>query len=104
MLNLYLIQPGWREKMTRYCVLLGLLWAPLAAQPPDTAFFESKIRPVLATKCYACHSSTLKSPMGGFVLSGKNSPRNPAASGSLSSPNTPDIGCRNPLSRTEYIR
>src|SRR6266705_223266 len=66
--KLILIQSGWRKKMTRYWVLLGLLWTPLAAQPPDTAFFESKIRPVLATKCYACHSSTLKSPMGGFVL------------------------------------
>jgi len=57
--------------MTRYWIFLGLVWAPLAAQPPDAAFFESKIRPVLAAKCYACHSANLKSPMGGFVLDTK---------------------------------
>src|SRR6266567_1102627 len=38
------------------------------AQQPDTEFFEKKIRPVLATNCYACHSSKLKSPMGGLLL------------------------------------
>ena len=50
------------------CILLavgGLL--PLAAQPQDSSFFEAKIRPVLVTKCYACHSSKLKSPMGGLA-------------------------------------
>src|SRR6202521_4324582 len=49
---------------------LCFLAAPLFAQP-DAAFFEAKIRPVLAAKCYACHSSKLKSPMGGLVLDTK---------------------------------
>ena len=40
----------------------------LMAQVPDPAFFEAKIRPVLAAKCYPCHSSKLKAPMGGLVL------------------------------------
>ena len=57
--------------MTQYWIFLGVLCAPLAAQPLDAGFFESKIRPVLATKCYACHSSGLKSPMGGLVLDTK---------------------------------
>jgi len=57
--------------MTQYWILLGVLCAPLAAQPLDAGFFESKIRPVLATKCYACHSSGLKSPMGGLLLDTK---------------------------------
>jgi hypothetical protein len=38
---------------------LGLL-APLtlrAASPEEIAFFETKIRPVLAEKCYSCHSA-----------------------------------------------
>ena len=38
------------------------------AQPPDHSFFESRIRPVLANKCYSCHSSKLKAPMGDLVL------------------------------------
>ena len=41
------------------------------AQTPDTTFFEAKIRPVMAAKCYACHSSKLKAPMGGLVLDAK---------------------------------
>src|SRR6266851_2312944 len=57
--------------MTRYWIFLGALCAPMGAQPPDTGFFESKIRPVLATRCYACHSSNLKSPMGGLLLDTK---------------------------------
>jgi hypothetical protein len=52
------------------------LWAvtaglPLAAQSPGNDFFEKKIRPVLATKCYACHASTLPAPMGGLALDTK---------------------------------
>ena len=35
-------------------------------------FFEAKIRPVLAKNCYACHSSAVKTPMGGLFLDTKN--------------------------------
>lgn len=55
----------------RYWLPLSLACLPLFAQEPDAAFFESKIRPVLATKCYGCHSSKLSAPMGGFVLDTK---------------------------------
>src|ERR1043166_8894679 len=51
--------------------ILALCAAPLCAQSPDTEFFEKEIRPVLAEKCYGCHSSKLKSPMGGLVLDTK---------------------------------
>ena len=46
-----------------YLLLLTL------AQSPD--LFETKIRPVLASSCYRCHSSKMKSPMGGLVLDTK---------------------------------
>ncbi len=53
--------------------LIAFAVAPLCAQTPDgTEFFEKEIRPVLATKCYGCHSSKSKSPMGGLVLDTKN--------------------------------
>src|SRR5262245_54187352 len=42
-----------------------------SAQSTDAEFFEKKIRPVLATNCYGCHSSKLKTPMGGLVLDTK---------------------------------
>ncbi|MDX2039660.1 MAG: PSD1 and planctomycete cytochrome C domain-containing protein [Acidobacteriota bacterium] len=35
-------------------------------------FFERKIRPVLATNCYGCHASKMKSPMGGLALDTKS--------------------------------
>src|SRR5687768_15349479 len=57
--------------MNRSWLLLSLLSTAALAQTPDAAFFESKIRPVLATKCYSCHASTLAAPMGGLVLDTK---------------------------------
>jgi len=38
---------------------------------PGIEFFESKIRPVLATHCYSCHSSGMKAPLGGLKLDTK---------------------------------
>jgi hypothetical protein len=38
------------------------------AQPTPDEFFETKIRPVLATRCYACHSSKLAATKGELVL------------------------------------
>src|SRR5262245_23589691 len=57
--------------MNRRRLMLPLLCAPALAQTPGAAFFESKIRPVLAAKCYGCHASTLKAPMGSLVLDTK---------------------------------
>ena len=39
-------------------LLLALAASPSLAAPPDAAavkFFEDKVRPVLATRCYSCH-------------------------------------------------
>ena len=65
--------------------LLGLLITgnSLHAQSAGNEFFEKKIRPVLATNCYGCHSSKLKSPMGGLVLDTRTSMRRGGASGPI---------------------
>ncbi|MEJ7607051.1 MAG: hypothetical protein WKF37_12500 [Bryobacteraceae bacterium] len=34
----------------------------------DVDHFEKKIRPVLASRCYSCHSSSLTVPQGGLIL------------------------------------
>jgi hypothetical protein len=57
--------------MIRNWFLLASLAYPLAAQPITYDFFESKIRPVLVSKCFMCHSSKLQSAMGGLVLDTK---------------------------------
>ena len=53
-----------------------LLSSALLAQAQPTAtqleFFEKNIRPVLAAKCYACHSAKLKTPMGGLRLDSRD--------------------------------
>ncbi len=56
----------------RFFGLLALAVAPVYCQSAEgVELFEKEIRPVLATKCYGCHSSKLKSPMGGLVLDTK---------------------------------
>ena len=49
--------------------LLRLAALPLAADP-GLDFYEAKVRPLLAGKCYGCHSGKLASPMGGIRLDG----------------------------------
>src|SRR5258706_15839532 len=69
--------------------LLSALAASLPAQTPDPAFFETKIRPVLATKCYGFHSSKLKAPMGGLVLDTKAGMQKGGALGPIVVPGKP---------------
>ena len=46
----------------------ALVQAEEPPSPEALEFFESKIRPVLATNCYACHSAEAKTRMGGLSL------------------------------------
>jgi cytochrome c553 len=56
-----------------------------AADSPPSAdeldFFEKKIRPVLATSCYECHSATGKSLKGGLALDTREGTRRGGNSG-----------------------
>jgi hypothetical protein len=69
-----------------------VLAACLGAQAVDNAFFEAKIRPVLAAKCYACHSSKLKAPMAGLVLDTKSGIRKGGVLGPAVVPGKPGEG------------
>lgn len=88
--------------MLRYCLILisilfyAFVWAQkpdasvLASRSqPDASLFESKIRPVLASKCYGCHSSKMKAPMGGLVLDTKAGMAAGGASGPIIVPGKP---------------
>jgi hypothetical protein len=49
--------------------LVVLAGGPAGAQQTvSNEFFEARIRPVLAARCYACHNSTMKEPKGYLVL------------------------------------
>src|ERR1044071_9846349 len=66
----------------RRAVLAGLLYWPLLAQNPEgIEFFEKKIRPVLADKCYGCHSAAVKAPMGRLLVDTREGIRRGGASG-----------------------
>ena len=51
-------------------LLLLLVLAPLAreSEPDGLAFFEKRIRPLLAERCYECHSATAQQAQGGLRL------------------------------------
>ncbi len=55
--------------------LAALFTAVVACAQPTSEqveFFEKKIRPVLAEKCYGCHNAKLKTPMGGLRLDSRD--------------------------------
>ena len=55
-------------------VSILILGASLGAAEPTSEqieFFEKKIRPTLAQKCYGCHNSKMKTPLGGLRLDSK---------------------------------
>jgi hypothetical protein len=73
--------------MVRFTLSAALFATSLFAQ--DTAFFEAKIRPVLAAKCYACHSSELSAPMGSLIVDTKSGLLKGGASGPAVVPGKP---------------
>jgi hypothetical protein len=53
------------------CLAILLLVVPLAAQDSNSDslnLFETKIRPVLATRCYVCHSTKAPKVQGSLLL------------------------------------
>jgi hypothetical protein len=63
--------------MPSSCLIAGLMilygagCAP--AQPPEPAvFFEQKVRPILQTNCFTCHSHAAKKSKGGLVLDSRD--------------------------------
>ncbi len=75
--------------MTGSWLLLAAVAVPLSAQSTGVELFEKKIRPILATNCYLCHSSKLKAPMGSLVLDTKAGLRKGGASGPVVTPGKP---------------
>ena len=51
-----------------HVLLLILAAVPVLAQEDGPAFFEAKVRPLLAAKCLSCHSAASQPVMGGLRL------------------------------------
>lgn len=67
--------------------LLLLTGAAFAAAPDDAVFFESKIRPILASSCYSCHAA---SALGGLRLDSREALLKGGKSGPAVVPGDPD--------------
>src|SRR5579871_5295984 len=58
-------------RLTPALIVAATLAAPASAGPPtkeQAAFFENKVRPVLAEHCFACHSDAAKKRKGGLAV------------------------------------
>ncbi|MBM3842264.1 MAG: DUF1553 domain-containing protein [Verrucomicrobia bacterium] len=80
----------------RGAALLWLALAPAAAaaglSPEEEAFFESRIRPVLAEHCYRCHSAREGKAKGGLQLDTREALRRGGDSGPALVPGDPEKG------------
>src|SRR5438477_9934121 len=62
-----------------------------AAEPPEQVeFFEKKIRPVLAERCYSCHSAQAKTLQGGLRLDSKPGWKRGGDTGAVIAPGDPE--------------
>jgi Protein of unknown function (DUF1553)/Protein of unknown function (DUF1549)/Planctomycete cytochrome C len=80
-----------RRRKIRRRVFAGMLLSalPLAAadSPASADFFENKIRPILATQCFACHTT---SQLGGLRLDSREAMLKGGTSGPSIAPGDPD--------------
>ena len=84
---------SWRTRL-RTAIALGLMLVTtpmvVSAGPPDTDFFESRIRPVLIDKCYSCHSASAKRIKGGLRLDTRETMRKGGETGPAVVPGNPE--------------
>ncbi len=78
--------------------LIAMSWGAnfgTAAEIPaeQLAFFESKIRPILVTHCYECHSAEHKKANGGLTVDSRESLLKGGDSGSALTPGNPTRVC-----------
>ncbi|MDQ6665440.1 MAG: PSD1 and planctomycete cytochrome C domain-containing protein [Acidobacteriota bacterium] len=75
------------------CLSVLLVATSLRAQQPGTDslnLFETKIRPVLVARCYACHSAKLAKPQGGLLLDSQAAIKRGGNSGAAIEPGDPE--------------
>jgi hypothetical protein len=82
--------------LRRFLLLTGILCVASTAVGEDavdtkgTAFFESKVRPILVKHCYECHSEQTKTAEGGLLLDRRTGWMDGGDSGKAILPGEPD--------------
>src|SRR5689334_4213517 len=75
----------------RLAIAAVLAAASAAAQDAALDRFEKEIRPVLAARCYTCHSASAAAPQGGLLLDSADGIRRGGNSGVVVRPGNPDL-------------
>jgi len=70
--------------------MVAALWTLLSLQSSDTDFFEKKIRPLLAERCYSCHSREANKHKGGLLLDSRDGFLKGGDSGPSATPGDPE--------------
>jgi hypothetical protein len=76
--------------LLRLSIAGALVAIAAAAQESTSDRFEKKIRPVLAQRCYQCHSSSAAAPQGGLRLDSAGGIRRGGNSGVVIRPGNPE--------------
>ncbi len=78
--------------LAAFFVAVGFFGQVDAAKPTpaETAFFEGKVRPLLAKHCYECHATTSEKVKGGLLLDSKEGWAAGGDSGEVLEPGKPD--------------
>ncbi|MCI0363677.1 MAG: DUF1549 domain-containing protein, partial [Phycisphaerales bacterium] len=74
----------------RLAILLAALAIGADAQNAAVDHFEKTIRPVLASRCYSCHSTSAAAPQGGLLLDSPQGIRRGGNSGPAIQPGDPE--------------
>src|SRR6266480_2408267 len=81
---------------TRLLLASAALWTMVYPQLGSAGdqdliqFFETKIRPVLATQCFGCHSAQAPKLQGGLALDSQSGIRKGGNSGTVIEPGQPE--------------
>jgi len=70
--------------------MVAALWTLLSLQSPEADFFEKKIRPLLADRCYSCHSREANKRKGGLLLDSREGLLKGGESGPAAAPGDPE--------------
>jgi hypothetical protein len=89
------------RRVAIFLVVVSALWAapvsaalgepaPSSYDPRAVEFFENRIRPILAERCYKCHSTTSEKVRGGLLLDSRDGVRNGGDNGAVVVPGDPE--------------
>ena len=97
LLNSFVFARGWARRLRAAALvntfIIGGVFSLSAVNDPSAdglAFFERKIRPLLADNCYQCHSSESEKLKGGLLLDTREGILKGGESGPAILPGDPD--------------